>query len=541
MLISSNARHPDSWKAKHSVSRDSVPGCTSPDVVAALTPSNLAERLIASRADTDRTCFQGPGFELSYRQLDQLVRLQAAELCQKGADVDDRIFIALDDGPELAILFFAALAMGALPIVLNPKLDLAAIVQLVADARPTLCFVQPDRADQWTGAPGLHLLETGAHRHWLTWLSPNNQWQAFALKAAEAPVLIQYTSGSTGQPKGVIHSARSILACCEDFAAGQLGLNENDVLYSVPKTFFGYGMGNSLFFPLYVGASAILDGAWPSAQRVRILLTQYRPSVLFAVPTLYGMLLEDAIEPDEMALRLAFSAGAPLPPNIAKRWQQRFGISLHDGIGATELGHVFATSYPDAHHPGKVGRMLPGWHSRIVDALGQDVISGECGVLMVKAPGMAVGYWERPDDQAARFNDGWYRTGDLFSQDAQGVLSFHGREDDRFKVFGRWVVPVEVENLLISWLPELRDCYLVAGCTEDECRPVLFVRAPGSANDLTQRIEGFLQTHLESYKRPVRIACLEEIPVNRNGKPDRRALSHMADQLLRFCTETQAC
>ncbi|WP_394542924.1 AMP-binding protein [Azorhizophilus paspali] len=459
----------------------------------------------------------------------------------KGGEVDDRIFIALDDGPELAIIFFAALAMGALPVVLNPKLDSAAILQLVTDARPTLCFVQPDRADQWAGAPGLHILETGAHQQWLTRISPNNQWQAFALKAAEAPVLIQYTSGSTGQPKGVLHSARSILACCEDFAAGQLGLDENDVLYSVPKTFFGYGMGNSLFFPLYVGASAVLDRDWPSAQRVRILLAQYRPSVMFAVPTLYGMLLEESIVPNEMALRLAFSAGAPLPPNIARRWQQRFGISLHDGIGATELGHVFATSYPDAQQPGKVGRMLPGWQSRIVNALGQDVIPGECGVMLVKAPGMAVGYWERPDDQALRFKDGWYRTGDLFSQDAEGMLSFHGREDDRFKVFGRWVVPVEVENLLISWLPELYDCYLVAGCTEDECRPVLFMRVPEAANDLTQRVEGILQTHLESYKRPVRIVRLEEIPVNRNGKPDRRELAYMADQLLRFCTETQEC
>lgn len=538
MLISPNARHPDSCKAEHSTTLGIVPVGTAPIVVTALTPFNLAERLIASRADTDRTSFHGPGFRLSYRQLDQVVRLQAAELCQKGAKVDDRIFIALDDGPELAILFFAALAMGALPVVLNPKLDSAAVVQLIADARPTLCFVQPDRADQWTGAPGLHVLETGAHQHWLTQLLPNNQWQAFALKADEAPVLIQYTSGSTGEPKGVVHSARSILACCEDFAAGQLGLDENDVLYSVPKTFFGYGMGNSLFFPLYVGASAVLDGAWPSAKRVRMLLTQYRPSVLFAVPTLYGMLLEEAIEPDEIALRLAFSAGAPLPPNVARRWQQRFGISLHDGIGATELGHVFATSYPDAQHPGKVGRMLPGWQSRIVDALGQSVIPGECGVLMVKAPGMAVGYWERPDDHAARFKDGWYRTGDLFSQDAQGILSFHGREDDRFKVFGRWVVPVEVENLLISWLPELRDCYLVAGCTEDECRPVLFLRVPGAADDLTLRVEGILQTHLEGYKRPVRIAYLEEIPVNRNGKPDRRALADMADQLLRFRAET---
>jgi acyl-coenzyme A synthetase/AMP-(fatty) acid ligase len=541
MLISPSARHPDNGKAEYSATGSSGPEGTLPFRAQAPAPVNLAARLNASRSDSDRLCFHGPGFQLSYRQLDQAVRVQAFELCQKGARVDDRMFIALDDGAELAILFFAALAMGALPVLLNPRLDAAAVVQLVADARPTLCFVHSAAAEQWRGAPGLHVLEGDAYSGWLSAYSPKTHCQAFALKDPGAPALIQYTSGSTGQPKGVLHSARSILACCEDFAVRQLGLDENDVLYSVPKTFFGYGMGNSLFFPLYTGASAVLDSAWPSAQRVRALLNQYRPSVLFAVPTLYAMLLDEAIEPTELALRLAFSAGAPLPANIALRWQQRFGIGLHDGIGATELGHVFATSYPDAQHPGKVGRMLPGWESRIVDAGGQSVVPGECGVLLVKAPGMAVGYWERPDDQAERFNDGWYRTGDLFSQDRQGLLSFHGREDDRFKVFGRWVVPVEVENLLISRLPELRDCYLVAGCTEDECRPVLLVRASGAVNDLTGRIENILQTQLESYKRPVRIAWLDELPLNRNGKPDRRAMAHMADQLLRSEVETPAC
>lgn len=541
MLISPTARHPDSWKAEHQTPVCGTLGGTTPPAVQTPAPINLAARLIASRHDNDRVSFQGPGFQLSYRQLDRAVRRQAAGLCRKGAGVDDRILIALDDGPELAVTFFAALAMGALPVVLNPKLDAAAIAHLLADTRPTLCFIHSARAGLWAGAPGLHTLDAGTYVDWLTAPDLDDDWRAFIEKPAQAPALIQYTSGSTGQPKGVIHSAHSVLACCEHFAAGQLGLNEYDVLYSVPKTFFGYGMGNSLFFPLYVGASAVLDGTWPSADRVRMMLRQFRPTVLFAVPTLYGMLLEEAIKPQELSLRLAFSAGAPLPPNIAMRWQQRFGLSLHDGIGSTELCHVFATSYPDARLPGKVGRMLPGWHARIVDAAGQNVVPGECGVLLVKAPSMAIGYWERPEDQAARFQDGWYRTGDLFTQDPQGLLTFHGREDDRFKVYGRWVVPVEIENLLISLLPELRDCYLVAGCTQDECRPVLFVRALGSPEDLIQRVGDILQTHLESYKRPIRITVPSEIPLNRNGKPDRRALAHLADLLLRDSQEAQAC
>ncbi|POZ63324.1 CoA ligase [Chromobacterium alticapitis] len=503
---------------------------------------NLAERLIARRRDSDRPSFQGPGFQLSYRQLDRAVRRQAAWMERAGAKAGDRVLIALDDGPELAVTFFAALAVGALPVAVNPRLDAAAIAHLLADARPALCFAHTAQAALWPAAPGLQLLDADAHLDWLAEAHADDGWNRFAAQPAEAPVLIQYTSGSTGQPKGVVHSARSVLAACEHFAAGRLGLGENDVLYSVPKSFFGYGMGNSLFFPLYLGASAVLDSQWPSVDRVRAMLRQYRPTALFAVPTLYRMLLDQGLETGELSVRLAFSAGAPLPPATAARWKQRHGFDLHDGIGATEMCHIFATSYPDALQPGKVGRMLPGWQARIVDADGQPVADGECGVLLVKSPSMALGYWQRPDDQAERFVDGWYRTGDLFSQDADGLLAFHGREDDRFKVYGRWVVPVEIENLLGNLLPELSECYLVAGRDLDgEDRPVLFVRGHAAEEDLVRLVRAALEAHLESYKRPARIAVPADIPVNRNGKPDRRALSRLAGLLLRSQSETQAC
>jgi anthranilate-CoA ligase len=155
---------------------------------------------------------------------------------------------------------------------------------------------------------------------------------------------------------------------------------------------------------------------------------------------------------------------------------------------------------------------------------------------------MALGYWERPADQAARFVNGWYRTGDLFSQDSQGLLTFHGREDDRFKVYGRWVAPVEVESLLSNLLPELSDCYLVAGRDRDgEDRPVLFIRAHAEQGELVQRVRSTLETRLDSYKHPVHIAVPSDIPLNRNGKPDRRALAHLASSLLRDSSEMQAC
>ncbi|WP_374347111.1 3-deoxy-7-phosphoheptulonate synthase [Chitinimonas sp.] len=503
---------------------------------------NLTERLIATRRNCDRTSFCGPGFRLSYRELDRVVRRQAAWMARSGAKPGERVLIALNDGPELLATFFAALALGALPVVVNPRLDSAAIAQLLADARPVLCFADSAQAALWPVTPTLHCLDADAHLDWLGDAHPDDAWDDFVYQSVEAPILIQYTSGSTGLPKGVVHSARSVLAACEHFAAGQLGLAETDILYSVPKSFFGYGMGNSLFFPLHLGACALLDSQWPSLERVRALLRQYQPTVLFAVPALYRMLLDEDIDGSELSVRLAFSAGAPLPPAIASRWRERFGVDLHDGIGATEMCHVFATSYPDAVQPGKVGRMLPGWEARIVNADGLPVADGEYGVLLVKSPSMALGYWERPQDQAARFVDGWYRTGDLFSQDSDGMLTFHGREDDRFKVNGRWVVPVEIENLLGNLLPEVNECYLVPGSDRDgELRPVLFVRGAVAGDALVRLVRATLEAHLESYKRPQRIAVLAELPLNRNGKPDRRALSKQAGVLLCSQSEMQPC
>ncbi|BBH10798.1 3-deoxy-7-phosphoheptulonate synthase [Chromobacterium haemolyticum] len=500
-----------------------------PDAAAPEPLINLAERLAASRPDSDRLCFVGPGFSLSYRQLNRAVRRQAAWLQTEGVAAGERVLIALDDGPELAVAFYAALAVGALPVVANPRLDAASLHHLLADAAPALCLGQSSQIAVWPAAAKLRLLDAGAHLEWLAGDSADDDWDDFARQPEDAPALIQYTSGSTGQAKGVVHSARSMLAVCSHFAAGQLRLGADDVLYSAPKSFFGYGMGNSLFFPLYLGACGVLDGAWPSAERVAGVLRQFRPTVLFAVPTLYRLLLEHGLEPSDVAIRLAFSAGAPLSAPLARRWRQRFGFDLHDGIGATEMCHVFATSYPDALRSGSVGRMLPGWEARIVDADGRDAPAGECGVLLVKAPSRALGYWRRPQEEQERFQDGWYRTGDLFSRDEHGYLSFHGREDDRFKVFGRWVVPVEIENLLAALLPELGDAYVVAAPDRDgEARPALILRAGDDREALVRLVHATLEAHLESYKRPALVLALEEIPLNKNGKPDRRAMAQLA-------------
>jgi len=492
---------------------------------------NLAALLVARQRDNEKICYISSGFQLSYRELDRAIRRQGTWLIRGCICTGERIIIALNDGPELAIIFFASLAIGALPAVTNPRLGAASLSALIADIQPALCYGHSSQATVWPTVTRLCLLDAGTCRSWLESPHVDDDWNDFFFKSEEEPALIQYTSGSTGHAKGVLHNARSVLSVCSTFTAKQLGLSADDVLYSVPKAFFGYGMGNSLLFPLYLGASAVLDAAWPSAAQVKTLLKQLRPSVLFAMPTMYRMLLEQELKVQDMSVRLAFSSGAPLSANTAARWKQRFDIDLHDGIGATELCHVFATNYPDAVRSGRVGRMLPGWQARIVDAEGRIVPYDECGVLMVKSPGCALGYWHRPQDEAIRFIDGWYRTGDLFSMDADGDLFFHGRADDRFKVYGRWVVPVETENLLASLPPELGYCFLVPGGNGED-RPCLILHAAPDQETLIRLTRVALEVYLESHKQSALVITLPGVLLNKNGKSDRRAMARLASQAL---------
>lgn len=331
-----------------------------------------------------------------------------------------------------------------------------------------------------------------------------------------------------------MHSVLSVLTSCACFAEAQLGLTSDDTLYSVPKAFFGYGMGNSLFFPLYLGATSLLDSRWPTSATVAENIKSFSPSVLFAVPTLYRKLLDEDLRPQDCTVRLAFSAGAPLSEQIREAWHTRFGFDLHDGIGTTELCHVFATTYPHAMRTGSVGRMVTGFRHCIVDECRAPVEAGKIGVLLVDTPCSSIGYWNNPAETAAKFKDGWWCTGDLFSEDQDGFLYFHGREDDRFKVFGRWLVPLEIERLLKNCFPEIDEAFVVPGRdVYGENRPVLFMRSSetdiGRMAMLTTTV---ISDSLESFKKPVLCLPLSEIPYTPSGKVNRRELSIRASAAL---------
>jgi 3-deoxy-D-arabino-heptulosonate 7-phosphate (DAHP) synthase class II/acyl-coenzyme A synthetase/AMP-(fatty) acid ligase len=515
---------------------------------------NLAVRLVVQNRHRNKACFIGPEGSLSYAQLDRFTRQTASALTKLGVKSGDRIAIALDDSAELMAVFFGSLAIGALPVVLNPNLRTEPLVALLRDFSPSLVIGKRSRSDSLDAAcDALGKMtrlvfgdcgEDSAERDWRP-TDSDPAWDAFVYRRPNEPALIQYTSGSTGRPKGVVHCAASVLAACEFFAERQLGLTEDDILYSAPKSFFGYGMGNSIFFPLWLGATAIIDSRWPTEEAVIENLTRYRATAFFGVPTVFRRLLDCDINSESFAsLRLAFSAGAPLSERVKGLWRARVGIPLHDGIGSTELCHVFATTYPDATSSGTVGRMVSGWQCVIVGEDGECVTPGKVGALVVRTPTRALGYWSLKEEAVAEFSDcrlgsGWHRTGDLFSQDDSGQLYFHGREDDHFKVRGRWVMPIDVENALTSHDPDIGDVFVVPGSDPSgEQYPVLFIsNGNGPFRQRVARAEAFLTRNLDSYQLPALCLPLSDIPLTPSGKPDRRALASLANDALAHRTK----
>jgi benzoate-CoA ligase len=349
------------------------------------------------------------------------------------------------------------------------------------------------------------------------------------------PCFWLYSSGSTGTPKGVVHVQTSMIRTAELYAQPILGIEADDVVFSAAKLFFAYGLGNGLTFPLSVGATTILLGERPTPAAVCRILREYRPTIFYGVPTLYSALLACAELPkrEELHLRRCTSAGEALPLEVGKRWREHTGVDILDGLGSTEMLHIFLTNRPGDVRYGTSGKPVPGYQIRLVDEDGQPVAKGAIGELQVAGPTAAAYYWNNRDKSRTTFLGPWTRSGDKYGEDADGYFVYSGRNDDMLKVGGIWVSPFEVESALTSHAAVLEAAVVAQGDENGLIKPKAYVvlraetpKSPELAAALQQHVKG----RLAPYKYPRWIEFVDELPKTATGKIQRFKLRGKATE-----------
>jgi benzoate-CoA ligase len=335
-----------------------------------------------------------------------------------------------------------------------------------------------------------------------------------------------YSSGSTGRPKGVVHLHHDMVVSAETYAKQVLGLGSTDKVYSAAKLFFAYGLGNALSFPLSVGATTVLMAERPTPASVFKRLKEHRPTIFYGVPTLYAALLAapDLPKRDELALRVCTSAGEALPADIGRRWTEHFGVEILDGIGSTEMLHIFLSNRPGEVRYGTSGKAVPGYRLRIVNESGGDAALDEVGDLLVAGPSAAAGYWNNRERSRSTFIGEWTRTGDKYSLGKDGYYTYGGRSDDMLKVGGIYVSPFEVEAALLTHSDVLE--VAVIGVADDQqlVKPKAFVvtkQGVQATPALAETLKQHVKDRLAPYKYPRWVEFVSELPKTATGKIQR--------------------
>ena len=506
---------------------------------------NIADEFISrpAREHPDKPAILGVEREATYAQLENEVNRAARALLDSGCKPGDRVLIALPDSIDFIACFFAAAKIGAIAVPVNSMARAPDYRHYLSNSGARFAMVHasilPEFASGIVGG-ALELVVVFGHTvsrlqnpacrivHSNRWLPVNGETAETYPTAATGAAFFLYTSGSGGPPKAAVHRHRDMLVTSRNFAQGVLALRADDRMFSVSKLYFAYGLGNGMYFPFFFGASTVLYPDRPRPDRIAQLVAQYRPTVFFAVPTFYAALLRDAeqgLHVDFSSIRTAVSAGESLPAEIFERFRERFGIEILDGIGSTEMLHVFLSARPGQARPGTCGREVPGYEARIIDEARAPVPDGEIGNLWVKGDSAFAEYWQIPELTARVKQDGWVFTGDKFSRDAEGFYHYAGRADDMMKVSGMWVSPGEVENALLSH-PAVAECAVVGLADAlGLVRPVAFIvlRAglTNPAGGLDSEINGWLHTRLVGFKCPHEFRFVSELPKTATGKVQR--------------------
>jgi benzoate-CoA ligase len=336
-----------------------------------------------------------------------------------------------------------------------------------------------------------------------------------------------YSSGSTGAPKGTVHLHSHLVMTAELYAKPVLGIRESDVVFSAAKLFFAYGLGNALTFPMSVGATTVLMSGRPTPDAVFKQLTERKPTIFYGVPTLYAALLASQNFPrkDQLALRVCTSAGEALPKNLGERWTQKTGTEILDGIGSTEMLHIFISNRPGDVKYGTTGKPVPGYQVRLIDDHGNVIARpDELGELQISGPTSAIMYWNQREKTKSTFQGPWTRSGDKYSFDKDGYFTYGGRSDDMLKVSGIYVSPVEVEAALVTHEAVLEAAVVGAEDEQKLVKPKAFVvlkQGESPSDALKNLLQQHVKDKLAPYKYPRWIEFLPELPKTATGKIQR--------------------
>jgi len=481
---------------------------------------------------------------VSYAELSARVN-QLGRALRERLDVrsEERVALLLLDGPHFFYSFFGTIKAGAVAVPINTLWTPADYAYVLGDSRARVVIVSEELLPRLAAiAPELrrgleHIVVVGAAAESSAAINGGTRvWQWTDL-VADVPTGLDpaatsrddaafwlYSSGSTGRPKGCVHLHHDMVVCAELYGKGVLGARESDRFFSVAKLFFAYGLGNAGYFPLAVGGTSIVWPGAPTPANVYAVIERHRPTLFFSVPTNYGMLLAHQGTFDLSSVRLAGSAGEALPPALFERFKQRFGIDILDGIGSTEALHTFISNRPDAIRPGSSGLVVPGYDAKLVDEAGRPVERGEIGNLWITGDSTCAGYWNQPEKTRHTIHGDWLRTGDKYTQDADGYYWYAGRSDDMLKVGGMWVSPIEVEHALVQHAA-VQECAVVGREDHDKLtKPAAFVvvrpghaPTPALAADLLRHVRDVLA----HYKRPRWIEFVGELPKTATGKIQR--------------------